>query len=108
MCGAPAWCRKTAARVLIVACVFGALQVLVGNHVLASHCGSYVIAIPMTGDGTKHIDAQVDTKSAPHVPTPCERGQCRQAPFSPLAPPTVPTVRTTDHLLLTVFAAIEL
>ena len=107
-CAAPAWCRNAVVRILFVACGLAAIQSLVSEDALASHCGSYVIANPDSSNGEKSSDTQLGTNSTPHLPTPCERGQCRQAPLSPLAPPTVPTVRVNDHLLLTVFAAIEL
>jgi hypothetical protein len=101
-------CRAASLHILAVVCGLAVIQYAAGGEARASHCGSYVIANPDSTAGVKSVAAQVRTEPVPHLPTPCERGQCRQAPLSPSAPPTTSSVRSTDHLLFTAFAAIDL
>lgn len=91
----------------VVFCGLAAVLAVGHEDAQASHCGSYVIANPATPDGGKEIDLDRTTASKSHVPTPCEHGECREAPPTPLVPPSVPNVRTSEHVLLQVFQVID-
>jgi len=86
----------------------------------ASHCGSYVIANPsgrtqQLGRPTvSHSTAKVDAPNGPrggvpHVPTPCEKGHCRDSAPIPLAPSSLPSLRPApDNLLLQIASSLDL
>jgi hypothetical protein len=88
--------------------LFGVLLVAAATSLnapaaVASHCGSYVIASPlgqarMTQESS-HLGSN-SSETAPHVPTPCEGGHCRNHVPTPFAPPSAPPVRPIEHLWL--------
>ena len=97
-------CRSWLLGVLLVAVA----TIWNAPSAVASHCGSYVISNPLGqarmirgGSDLASVSGEIgSSETAPHVPTPCERGQCRSHTPTPFAPPSAPPVRPIEHLWL--------
>jgi len=108
-------------RFQICAVMVGLLFLAGRQAAEASYCGSYVISHPTSAEGKRFIGgmdlaasgengaaadrASSDGSPMPHIPTPCERGQCRGPGSIPFTPPSVPSVRPVEHLLLQISSA---
>ena len=107
-------------RVQIRAVTVGLLLLAGRQAAEASYCGSYVTAHPTSTQGKRFFGgmdlvasgeqaaahpASRDGNPMPHLPTPCERGQCHGPGSIPFTPPSVPSARPVEHLLLQISSA---